>query len=171
MVEAYCDGHGNANEQHEDAEIDVHGARLVLEFTVQSHGDSASHAKGHHHAEHAHAQCNLPVVYQEAQIHLQTDNEQEQREPEVGDECELRHGLGGEDGFLESRYAAHDRGPEQDASDDLGDDARLADLGERPLQDSAEDDDDAGLRCGGLARCWTDMAMLTRRWGGGRVPG
>lgn len=53
--------------------------------------------------------------------------------------------MSGEDGIFEVGNAHHDRRPQQDAADDFGDDARLADIGERIMQNTAEDDDDGGL--------------------------
>lgn len=40
---------------------------------------------------------------------------------------------------------AHHRGPQHDASDNLSDNAGLADLGEGPVEEMADDDDEAGL--------------------------
>ena len=40
---------------------------------------------------------------------------------------------------------AHYRGTKDDSSDDLGNDSGLTDLGQRPMQDVAEDDDESDL--------------------------
>lgn len=40
---------------------------------------------------------------------------------------------------------SHHRGAQNDAANDFGDDARLADLGQRPMQDMADDQDERGL--------------------------
>ena len=48
-------------------------------------------------------------------------------------------------GLLKTGDAEHDRGSEDDSTDDLRDDSRLADQGERPVEDAAEDDDYACL--------------------------
>lgn len=40
---------------------------------------------------------------------------------------------------------AHNRGAEDDASNDFGNDPGLADLGQRPMQDVAEDDNEGDL--------------------------
>lgn len=97
------------------------------------------------HPRRPHAQGDLPIAEEVSQIHLQPDEEQEQDEPEVRDEVEVRDRGGGEDGVGESGYASHDGGSEHNASDDFGDDARLADFRERVVEEAAEEDDDAGL--------------------------
>ena len=130
---AYSDSHGDTNEQHEDAEIDVDGSWLIFELVVQAHSNGTSQAKGNGHAKHSNAQHHLPIAHQKTQIHLQSYYEQEEHEPEICNEVELRHGHVREYGIPEAGYAAHDGGAQQNASYDLGDDARLADFGERPF--------------------------------------
>lgn len=45
----------------------------------------------------------------------------------------------------EAGYTSKDRGAKEDATNDLGDDSRLAHLGEGEMEDSTEDDDDGRL--------------------------
>ena len=52
--------------------------------------------------------------------------------------------------LLETGDAHHDRGAQDDAPEDLHDDLRLAEQGERPVEQAEEDDDDSGLCDEGL---------------------
>lgn len=142
---AYRNSHSNANKQHIYPKTDRHRARLVPKLMVQSPRYRAAQPKGQHHTRQPHAERDLPVADEEPQVDLQPDEEQEQHQAEVGDEVEVRHGGGGEDGGREAGDAAHDGRAEQDAADDFGDDAGLAKLGEGVVQQAAEDYDDAGL--------------------------
>ena len=112
---------------------------------IEAPSDCSAQAKGQGHSSRSNPEGNLPIADQEAQIDLEPDQEQEQQETEVGDEVQVRQGLGRKDVGGETRNAAHDGGTEDDASDDFGDDARLSQLGEWIVQQTAEDDDDACL--------------------------
>jgi hypothetical protein len=85
------------------------------------------------------------MVDEHAHVDLQSDEKQEQDEAEVGHQVDDDHRVGGEDGFLEPGDAEHDGGAEDDTAYDFGDDDRLADVGEGPLEGAAEYDDDACL--------------------------
>ena len=57
-----------------------------------------------------------------------------------------------EDGIGESGNTSKDGGAEQDAPNDLGDDAGLTEVGEGEVEEAAEDDDDARLQ-GNASAC------------------
>lgn len=78
-------------------------------------------------------------------IGLQAHEEEEQYQTQVGDDIEVGDTGSREDSFGESGNMAHNRGTQNNAADDLGDDSRLADLGERPVDEATEDDDDDSL--------------------------
>ncbi len=141
----YSNGHRNTDEQHKDSEADRLGSGFVAKLIVQTPRDGTSQPKGQRHAEDAHTGGHLPVADEEAQVDLEADEEEEEDESDVGDESEVGHGSGREDGVRESGNAAHDGRAQQDAAHDLGDDSRLAQSGQRVVEQTAEDDDDAGL--------------------------
>lgn len=145
MFDTHGNGHCDADEEEKRPKRDVLDARLVAKLVVQAVGDCAAQGKRKGHAGSAHAQRGLPITHEPAQIDLEPDDEQKQDQPDVRDETEIRHGRGGENRLREPRDAAHDRRAEEDAADDFGDDARLTDLGEGPVERAAEDDDYAGL--------------------------
>ena len=140
-----CDGHGDANEQHVYGELDRHDARLMLEFIVEPPCDRTAQPKRKGHARDAYRGRDPPVLGQESQIDLQAHEEKEENKAEIGRQGQIGHGGRGEDGVGEVGDSPHDARPQQDTSNDFGDDARLADLGERPVKKTAEDEDDGGL--------------------------
>lgn len=116
-----------------------------MKLIEQAPGDRTTQAKGQYHAGEADAQSNAPVGHEHADVDLEADEEQEQHEADIGDQIQVGHGRRRKDGILEARDAHHHRGAQNDAADDLRDNARLAQLGERVMQQPTEDDDDAGL--------------------------
>ena len=146
-LETYGDGHGNTYKKHVDGEIDVDQAFLVPKLFVKADSYGASQAERNGHADDAHVQCDLPVAHQVAQIDLEADDEKEEHETEIGDQIKLRHGGIREDVSLEAGDAAHGGWAQQNTSNDLGDDARLAELVQGPFERTAEADYDDDLTC------------------------
>lgn len=112
---------------------------------VQTVGDSHAEGKGQGHSGQADGQGNLPVLGEEANINLEGNQEEEYDQAQIRDIVQDGDGFGGEDGGLKVGNAHHDRRAQQDAANDLGDDARLSHVGERIVEKTAEDDDDGSL--------------------------
>ena len=120
---------------------------IIPKLVVQPPRNSASQPKRQCQARKGHRRRDAPVADEEAHVGLEADHEEVQHQTEVCNEIEVDDGLRREDGVAKSWDMAHDGGAEDDAADNLGDDAGLADLGERPVEDMAEDDDQTGLDC------------------------
>ena len=134
------------DKQHVDREGNRDCTRLVMELVIQAPGNRTAQAKRQHHAGEPHAQRHPPVRHEELDVDLQADEEEEQHKAEIGDEVEVRHCGGGEDGVLKARDAHHDGGSEDNSPEDFSDDAGLAQLGEGPVEEATEDHDDSCLR-------------------------
>lgn len=143
----YRDGNGNTDEEHVHRKVDMLNPVVIPKLVVQAPRDSATQAKRQGEARKGNSGRDAPVAEEETHVRLEADHEEVQDEAEVGDKVEVDDRLRGEDGGAEARDVAHYGGAEDDAADDLGDDAGLADLGEGPVEDVAEDDDQAGLGC------------------------
>ena len=141
----HSDGNGNADEEQVGAEVNVHQAGVVAELVVQAPGQGAAQSEGQGQAGKGDGRGDPPVANEEAHVGLEADEEEVEHEAEVGDEGQVGQGVLGEDGVAEVGDAAHDRGAEDDAANDLCDDAGLADLLEGPVKKVAEDEDEAGL--------------------------
>jgi len=141
ILMTYCYGHGYTNEKHEDGKVDLHHSWLILKLIVQPNCDGTSHAEGDNHADDTDIEGNLPVAEQETEINFETNDEEEQGQSEVGDQVQVGHRLCGKDRFCEARDATEDGGTKKDATDNLRDNARLADLRKRPAKQAAENDD------------------------------
>lgn len=116
------------------------------ELIIEAHGYRASQAKRNGHADDAYIQRHFPVAYEVAQIDFQSYDEEKEHQTQVSDQIQLRHGGIGEDVGFESGNTTHGSRPQQDASYDLGDNARLADLVQGPFQRATEANDDDNLR-------------------------
>lgn len=145
---SHSDGNRNTDEEHVDREVHVLDTVFITELVVQAPRDGTSKPERHRQAREGHRCRDTPIAHQEAHVGLQADHEEVQHETKICDEVEVDDGLLGEDGIAEARDMPHDGGPQDDSADDLSDDARLADLGEGPVEDMADDDDQAGLRYG-----------------------
>lgn len=116
-----------------------------MELIIQTPGNRTAQTKGQQHAPQAHAQRNPPIGHEEVHIDLQSNKEEEEHQAQVSHEIEIGVRCCGEDGLLESRNAHHHGGAENDAAEDFGDDARLTELRERPVQEATEDYNDSCL--------------------------
>lgn len=63
---------------------------------------------------------------------------------------------------MKSGNVAHNRGAKDDASNNFGNDSGLTDLGQRPMQDMAEDDDEGDLIVLALASLAVTEQLLLR---------
>ena len=115
---------------------------------IQSICYATAQAEWKGHARQSDAQSNLPIGQEQAQVHLQSNQEQEEYQTDIGSHGEGRHGGSGKDMFCEAGYTSKYRGTKEDATNDFGNDSRLADLGEGEMEDSTEDDDDSRLEDG-----------------------
>ena len=96
-----------------------------------------------------HGQRRGGVVAELRRVQLQPDEEHVQHDAELRDRLEGRDDLPLRVGVRAGDQRVHrgrrdrpeQRRPEQDAGDDLADDRRLAEVGERPAEDVAESDD------------------------------
>jgi hypothetical protein len=141
----YGDSHCDTDEKHVHSEIDVYKTLLMPKVIVETNGNCATQPKGQRHTSQPYAQRNLPIADEESEIDFQTNNEQEKSKANVCDKGQVGHGGGGKDGIGEARDATHDGRTKQDTPNYFGDDSRLADLGQRPIQQPAKYDDDAAL--------------------------
>lgn len=112
---------------------------------IETPCDGAAQAEGQDHACEADGQGDAPVAGEKADVDLEGDQEEEDDQAEVGDVVEDGHGVCGKDVVLEARDSHHDRGSQQDAANDLRNDAGLAKVGQRVVEEAAEEDDDHGL--------------------------
>ena len=113
---------------------------------IQSIRNPAAQSKRQRHPRRAHTQRDPPVADQQPEINLQSHQEEEKDQADIGSRREGRHGGSGEDGVGEARNAAEDGGAEQDAADDFGDDTGLAEFLEGQVEEAAEDCYDTSLR-------------------------
>lgn len=120
-----------------------------MKLMVQTPSNRAAESKRQRHARHAYADGEFPVADEVPQVDFQADEEEEQHEAEICDEGEIGDGGGGEDGVGEAWDATHYGGAEQDAADDFGDDAGLAEEGEGVVEYTTEDEDDG---------CWMGVS-------------
>lgn len=141
------DGNCNTNKEHVHRKLDMLNPIVIPELVVQPPRNGATQPERQREARKGNSGRDAPVAEEEAHVGLEADHEEVQDEAEVGDEIEVDEGLLREDGGAEARDVAHDGGAEDDAAEDLCDDTGLADLGEGPVEDVADDDDQAGLGC------------------------
>lgn len=100
----------------------------MSKLIVQAPSQRATQAKWQRHTGKSDTQCYLPVADEEAKIDLEADEEEKQHQTKIRDKCQIWHGGGGKDCRREAWYPAHDGGTEKNATNDFGDDARLAKL-------------------------------------------
>ena len=148
---AYRNGNGHTNEKKIRAEIDVYNARVGAELVVEAPGQSAAQCEGQRKSSKGDSRGNAPIADEEANIGLETNEEKVQDKTEVGDEREAGQRFVGEDVLLETGDAAHDRGTEDDATDDFGNNARLTNLLQGPMEKVTQDQDERGLEATRLA--------------------
>jgi hypothetical protein len=144
-TKTYRYSHSNTNEQHISPKINRHSPGLMSKLIIQPPSNSTSQTKRQRHTGQANADGHFPIADEEAQIDLEADEEEKKYESQIGDEREVRHGGGGEYGVCEAWDSSHHRRAQQDAADDFGNDAGLADFGEGPVEKATEDDDDTRL--------------------------
>jgi hypothetical protein len=142
---AYRNGNGHTNEKKIRAEIDVYNARVGAELVVEAPGQSAAQCEGQRKSSKGDSRGNAPIADEEANIGLETNEEKVQDETEVGDEREAGQRFVGKYVLLETGDAAHNRGTEDDATDDFGNNARLANLLQGPMEKVTQDQDERGL--------------------------
>lgn len=96
----------DAGEEHKVREFDG----LVDERVIQRHGERGAQAEWKTHAGEGdrHGQTSVPLDH--GGIDFEADKEEEEAQPDVGDEREVRNGLGREDMLLESGNAAERSG-------------------------------------------------------------
>ena len=138
-------GNSHTDEEHKHGESDVYNPLVTGKLVIQSPGNTASHGKRDGETTASYRCGNSPIAHEEADVRFQADDEEVQHQTEVGDKGQVGEGFGGEDGLSEARNAPHHGGAEQDAADDFGDDAGLADFGEGPVEHMADDQDKTGL--------------------------
>lgn len=117
------------------------------ELVVKPHGYRAPQTKRNGHADDADIECYLPVAHEIAQVDFESDDEEKEHKTKVSDQIQLGHGGIREDVGFESGDASHGGWTQQDASNDLGDNARLAELVQGPFERATETDDDDDLIC------------------------
>ena len=139
------DGNSHTNKEQVGAERNGNKTRVVSELIVQPPSQGAAETEGQGETGKCHRGGYAPVADEEADVGLEADEEEVEDEAQVGNEGEAGDGCIGEDGLAEAGNAAHDGGTEDDSADDLCDDTGLADLGEGPVEEVAQDDDEAGL--------------------------
>lgn len=130
------DSQSGTDEETEDAEVNVVGD-LILELVVYAPCDGVPQAKGQDKTTQADAQGNAPIGGEQADVDFESDEEKKQDEAEVGDVVEHGKRIGGEDVFFKVRDARQHGRTQQNAADDLGDDARLAQAGQRIVEQTA----------------------------------
>ena len=144
--EAYRDGHGDTDEEHICPDTDGHETFVITKLMVESVRDCTPQPERESHTRRSDTERYSPIPDEKAQIHLESYQEEEKDQPDVGRGVECRHGGCGEDGIGKAWGTAEDGGTEKDAANDLCDDPWLSDLGKRKVEESGEYDDDAGLQ-------------------------
>ena len=157
MNQAYRNSHGNTNEEQICPQADGHETLIITELVVEAVRDCASEPEGKSHPRRSNTERYSPVPDQKPQVHLESHEEEEEDQTDIGRRGECRHGGCWEDGIGEAWGTAEDRGTEEDAADDLCDDPWLSDLGEREVEESGEYQDDASLQ-----RRWVSMESAGR---------
>ena len=122
--------HGDTDEEHISAKTDGLGAWLIAKLVVKTPGDGTTQTEWQDHAGETDTGRNLPIGYEEAQVDLEPDEEEEEDETEIGDEIEIGHRRFREDGCCEVGDTTHDGRTEQNATNDLCDNARLSQPGQ-----------------------------------------
>lgn len=116
-----------------------------MECIINPISQSTTYAERKRQSSNSDRSSNAPVANQEANIRLETDEKQVQDQTEVGDVVEVRNRGFREECGLEAWNTSEDRRTKNDAPDDFGDDAWLADLGKRPVEKVTYYDDEASL--------------------------
>jgi hypothetical protein len=127
----------------------------VDEFVVDCYGDGCSETEWEEDTRAGYGESGTPSFAEDRGVDFETDKEEEEDETDGGDEVEVWEGRWWEYGGGEAGDSTHHGRTEDDAADDFGDDARLADEFEQPSETLGEDDDDAelgGAGVGGLSR-------------------
>ena len=112
---------------------------------VKAIGNPPTQSKWNCHTGSANRECYSPVRYQEAHIHLKPNEEEKEDESDVGSGIQCGHGSYWKDVFGEAWGTPEHRWTEEYTPNDFGDNSWLSDLGEREVEKSAEDDNDASL--------------------------
>jgi len=146
MLGSYRNSNGYTDKEHVNTEPNRLRIPVPGELVINSPCESAPQRKGESKASKCNGCSHAPVANQEADIGLQPDKEQVQDESKVGNECEVGDGFCREDCRPESRHSAHHRRAKQNTPHNFGNDLWLADLGERPVKEMADDDDQSRLQ-------------------------
>lgn len=102
------DSQSGTDEKAEDTEVDVVGD-LAFKLVVYTPSDGVAQAKGQEKTTQADAEGNAPIGGEQADVDLESDEEEKQDEAEVGDVVEHGKRFGGEDVFFEVRDARQHR--------------------------------------------------------------
>jgi hypothetical protein len=121
-----------------------HGA-AIDELIVHANGDRRAKPKGQDEADGRYGEGGAGMSSEDAQVRLDADEEEEEDQADVGDEVQIGDRSRREDVVGEVGNATKGCRAEDDAGDDVGDNARLSKAREGDAQDAREGDDDDGL--------------------------
>jgi len=103
------------DKQHVDRESNRDCTRFVMELVIQAPGNRTARPKGSNMPASPTLSATLQLDMKSLTLTSQADEEEEQHQAEIGDEVEVWHCGGGEDGVLKARDAHHDGGSEDNA--------------------------------------------------------
>lgn len=84
MDQAYRDSHGNTDEEQICPYANGHETLLVPELVVEPICDRTSQPKGESHTGRSNAERYPPIPHEEAQVHLESHEEEEEDQTDVG---------------------------------------------------------------------------------------
>ena len=84
MKQTYGDGHGNADEEQICANANGHKTLVVTKLMIESVCDRTSQAKRENHTRSSNTERYPPVLYEKPQVHLESHQEEEEDQTNVG---------------------------------------------------------------------------------------
>lgn len=139
-----------------------------MERVVQAIRNGTAESKWKRHPSGRDTQGHAPIAHEKANIRLKSHEEQKQDQPQIGNYIETGNAFRRKDRIGKTRNATHDRGAQDNPAHDLCNHTRLADLGQRPVDETAEHDDNNSLEnhcqpfpCKSVLICHTWMIKRT----------
>ena len=106
---AHRDGNGDTDEEQIGTKSDVLNAFVVPKLIIETPSEGATQGKRQSQASKSDRGSHAPVAHKEANIGLETNEEEVKNETEIGDQCQVGNRVIREDGGAKVGNAAHNR--------------------------------------------------------------
>ena len=84
MIQAYRNSHGNTNKEQICPKADRNKSLVSAELVIESVGDCTSQAEWQNHTRRPHTESYSPIFHQKTQVHLESDEEEEEDQTNIG---------------------------------------------------------------------------------------